>query len=430
MFSKLKNMAHQVAVLEADLNEQKQKWDELHSQEKISEKEKQNLEYGMNNLKKGIEKTKNYLDHSVLELALPKQRRKIEELGLNMSQYRIQTFPVISHQTEGNVNPSFDTKIFKPDVPINSNIFLQDLDVNLQASIAKILSLDFSQDTNQNSYTIGKMELQTLYSPIFRNQSSTERANRLRGELPEFAKRYLQQDANIAMRIRDLVLPLRKRIQELRGKKPPIPPFRDKTFNDLYVRYSKLIDERETGFEAFRNQYSEDKKDFMETAQKLKTGKQKHPVKTEVLFPIQSETDILIDALGELRNSGLEDLIVLRFSQNSGNYSDYLKYPLEQNLSKQRWQTIREWIYSGKSETPTPQLKKLISHGILANSRGEAEEILWNLDSKPLFSESGEGVSSVILSANLSGISRTIVDRTEGLEIIQKNKIPQLQPPC
>ncbi|EMN11211.1 adenylate/guanylate cyclase catalytic domain protein [Leptospira borgpetersenii str. Brem 307] len=422
MFSKLKNMAHQVAVLEADLNEQKQKWDELHSQEKISEKEKQNLEYGMNNLKKGIEKTKNYLDHSVLELALPKQRRKIEELGLNMSQYRIQTFPVISHQTEGNVNPSFDTKIFKPDVPINSNIFLQDLDVNLQASIAKILSLDFSQDTNQNSYTIGKMELQTLYSPIFRNQSSTERANRLRGELPEFAKRYLQQDANIAMRIRDLVLPLRKRIQELRGKKPPIPPFRDKTFNDLYVRYSKLIDERETGFEAFRNQYSEDKKDFMETAQKLKTGKQKHPVKTEVLFPIQSETDILIDALGELRNSGLEDLIVLRFSQNSGNYSDYLKYPLEQNLSKQRWQTIREWIYSGKSETPTPQLKKLISHGILANSRGEAEEILWNLDSKPLFSESGEGVSSVILSANLSGISRTIVDRTEGLEIIQKNK--------
>ncbi|MBE8398490.1 adenylate/guanylate cyclase domain-containing protein, partial [Leptospira borgpetersenii serovar Hardjo-bovis] len=150
-----------------------------------------------------------------------------------------------------------------------------------------------------------------------------------------------------------------KRIKERRGKKPPIPPFRDKTFNDRYVRYSKLIDERETGFEAFRNQYSEDKKDFMETAQKLKTGKQKQPVKTEVLFPIQSETDILIDALGALRNSGLEDLIVLRFSQNSGNYSDYLKYPLEQNLSKQRWQTIREWIYSGKSETPTPQLKKL-----------------------------------------------------------------------
>ncbi|WP_444874226.1 adenylate/guanylate cyclase domain-containing protein [Leptospira santarosai] len=420
MFSKLKNMAHQVAVLEADLNEQKQKWDELRSQEKISEKEKQNLEHEMDNLKKGVEKARNHLDRSVLELALPKQHRKIEELRLNMSQYRIQTFPVISHQTEENVNPSFDTKIFRPDVPINSNVFLPEIDVDLRASVAKILSLDFSQDTNQNSYTIGKMELQTLYAPIFRNQSSTERADRLRGELPDFAKRYLQQDENIATRIRDLVPPLRKRIQELKGKKPPIPPFRDKTFNDLYVRYSKLIEERETGFETFRIQYSKDKKGFEETAQKPGTGKQKHPVKTEVFFPIQSETDILIDALGELRNAGLEDLIVLRFSQNSGNYSGYLKYPSEQKLSKQRWKAIREWIYSGKSETPTPQLKKLISHGILANSRGEAEEILWNLDSRPLLSESG--VSSAILSANLSGVSRTIVDRTEGMETIQRNK--------
>lgn len=211
-------MAHQVAVLEADLNEQKQKWDELRSQEKISEKEKQNLEHEMDNLKKGVEKARNHLDRSVLELALPKQHRKIEELRLNMSQYRIQTFPVISHQTEENVNPSFDTKIFKPDVPINSNVFLPDIDVDLRPSVAKILSLDFSQDTNQNSYTIGKMELQTLYAPIFRNQSSTERADRLRGELPDFAKRYLQQDENIATRIRDLVPPLRKRIQELKGK--------------------------------------------------------------------------------------------------------------------------------------------------------------------------------------------------------------------
>lgn len=97
-----------------------------------------------------------------------------------------------------------------------------------------------------------------------------------------------------------------------------------------------------------------------------------------------------------------------------------MKYPSEQKLSKQRWKTIREWIYSGKSETPTPQLKKLISHGILANSRGEAEEILWNFDSRPLLSESG--VSSAILSANLSGVSRTIVDRTEGMETIQRNK--------
>ncbi|WP_061248139.1 adenylate/guanylate cyclase domain-containing protein [Leptospira alstonii] len=422
MYSKLKNIAHQVAVLEADLNEQKQKWDELHSLEKTSEKEKLDLEHGLDNLKTGTEKARNQLDHSILELALPKQHKKIEDLGLNMSQYRIQTFPVISNQIKENLTPSFDTKIFKPDVSINSNIFLRDIDLNLKDSITKILSLDFSQDTDKNSYTIGKMELQTLYSPIFRNQSSTERADRLRKELPDFAKRYLQQDANTAAQIRDLVVPLKKRIQELKAKKPPLPPFKDKTFNDLYVRYSKLIAEREAGFETFRNQYSEDKKDFKETPQKIKIGKQKNPIKTEVSFPIQSETDLLIDALGELRNAGLEDLIVLRFSQNSGTYSDYLRDPKEQNLSKQRWKAIREWIYSGKSEAPTPQLKKLISHGIIANSRGEAEEILWNLDSKPLFAESGDEVSSAILSANLSGISRTLVDRTEGLEMVQKNK--------
>lgn len=417
-YSKLKNIAHQVVVLEADLNEQKQKLEELHVSEKTSEKDKQNLEQTMDYLKKGIEKTRNQLDRSILELSLPKQHKKIEELGLNMSQYRIQTFPVVLNQSRENLTPSFDTKIFKPEVSINSNIFLNDIDVNLKDSISKILSLDFSQDTNKNSHTVGKMELQVLYSPIFKNQNSTQRADQLKKELPEFVKRYLQQDANITLKIRDLVVPLKKKVKELKEKKPPIPPFRDKTFNDLYARYSKLIEERQTVFEKFKNEYSEDKKNIQETSKKLNI----HQRARSVSFPIQSEKDILIDALGELRNAGLEDLIVLRFSQNSGNYSDYLKYPKEQNLSKERWRSIREWIYSGRSETPTPQLKKLISYGIISHSRVEAEEILWNLDSKPLFVESGDDVSSTILSANLSGISRTIVDRTEGLETIQKNK--------
>ncbi|MCG6170058.1 HAMP domain-containing protein [Leptospira sp. FAT1] len=421
-YSKLKNMAHQIAVLEADLNEQKQRWDELHSQEKTTEREKQDLERGMDNLKNGIEKTRSSLDHSILEIALPKQHRKIEELGLNMSQYRIQTFPVISNQIKENLTPSFDTKIFKPDVSINSNIFLHDIDANLKDSIAKILSLDFTQDTDRNSYTIGKMELQTLYSPIFRNQNSTERATRLREELHDFAVHYLQQDAAFATQIRDLVIPLRKRIQELKEKKPPIPPFKDKSFNDLYARYAKLIQDRNAAFERFRDEHSEDKKDLVEAAQKLKVLKSKHPIPATKSYPIQSEADVLIDALGELRNAGLEDLIVLRFSQTSGDYQDYLRNPKEQDLSKERWEAIREWIYSGKSETPTPQLKKLVPHGIIANSRGEAEEILWNLDSKPLLADSGDEVSSLILSANLSGISRTLVDRTEGLEMIQKNK--------
>ncbi|MFE1940186.1 adenylate/guanylate cyclase domain-containing protein [Leptospira kirschneri] len=414
-YSKLKNMAHQVVVLEADLNEQKQKLEELRVSEKTSEKEKQNLEEEMDHLKKGVEKIRNQLDRSILELSLPKQHKKIEELGLNMSQYRIQTFPVAFNQSRGNLIPSFDTKIFKPEVSINSNIFLNDIDVSLKDSISKILSLDFSQDTNKNSYTIGKMELQVLYSPIFKNQNSTQRANRLKKELPDFAKHYLQQDASIVLKVRDLVVPLKKRVQELKEKKPPIPPFRDKTFKDLYARYSKLIAERRTVFETFKNEYSEDKKNLKETSKKLNVPERVRSVKTEISFPIQNEKDVLIDA-------GLEDLIVLRFSQNSGNYSDYLKYPKEQNLSKERWKSIREWIYSGKSETPTPQLKKLISYGIVSHSRVEAEEILWNLDSKPLIVESGDDVSSTILSANLSGVSRTIVDRTEGLETIQKNK--------
>lgn len=91
-------MAHQVVVLEADLNEQKQKLEELRVSEKTSEKEKQNLEEEMDHLKKGVEKTRNQLDRSILELSLPKQHKKIEELGLNMSQYRIQTFPVAFNQ--------------------------------------------------------------------------------------------------------------------------------------------------------------------------------------------------------------------------------------------------------------------------------------------------------------------------------------------
>lgn len=86
-----------------------------------------------------------------------------------MSQYRIQTFPVVFNQSRENLIPSFDTKVFKPEASINSNIFLNDIDISLKDSISKIISLDFSQDTNKNSYTIGKMELQVLYSPILKN---------------------------------------------------------------------------------------------------------------------------------------------------------------------------------------------------------------------------------------------------------------------
>lgn len=192
--------------------------EELRVSEKTSEKEKQNLEQEMDHLKKGIEKTRNQLDQSILELSLPKQHKKIEELGLNMSQYRIQTFPVVFNQSRENLIPSFDTKIFKPEASINSNIFLNDIDISLKDSISKIISLDFSQDTNKNSYTIGKMELQVLYSPIFKNQNSTQRADRLKKELPDFTKRYLQQDANIALKVRELVIPLKKRVQELKEK--------------------------------------------------------------------------------------------------------------------------------------------------------------------------------------------------------------------
>ncbi|MBM9500605.1 adenylate/guanylate cyclase domain-containing protein [Leptospira sp. 201903071] len=421
MYSKLLKLAQQVAVLEADLSEQKQKWDELVAQEGATEKDKLPIEQRMELLKTGIEKARNQLDHSILEQALPKQHRKIEELGLNMSQYRIQTFPVLANHGKENLTPSFDTRIFKPDGPINGNEILPVVNVDLKESISRVLSLDFNGNAEKNAYTIENMELQTLYSPIFRNQSSTERANRIREKIPDFAKRYLQQDSEISKRIAELVGPLKKRISELKEKKPPIPPFKDKSFNNLYSQYSKLVQERDAAFEKFRNEFSEDKKNQEATAQKIKPGKTKSP-KERTFFPIQSDSDLLIDALGEIRNAGLEDLIILRFSQNSGAYLDYLRDPKIQSSSKERWGAIRDWIYSGKSETPTPQLKKLVSDGIIANSRGEAEEILWSLDSKPLLSETGDEVSSSLLSANLSGISRTLVDRTEGLEMVRKNR--------
>ncbi|WP_100765474.1 adenylate/guanylate cyclase domain-containing protein [Leptospira ellisii] len=418
-YSKLKTLAQVVAVLEADLNEQKGRWDELHAKERTSEREIQETEAATESLKDKIEKARNVLDRSILELSLSKQHRKIEELGLDMSQYRIQTFPVIGNQVKENLIPSFDTKIFKPDGPVNSDVFFSEIDAHLKDSIRKILALDFSQNIRENAYTIGKTELQTLYSPIFRNQNSTERALKMRGTAPDFAKRYVQQDVSVSYQIRDLIPSLKKRIQELKEKKPPIPPFQDRTYRDLYGRYSKLVQDRDEVFETFRNEFSEDKKVAAENAAKPKPGKNKNP---KTSFPIQSETDLWIDSLGQARNAALEDWIVLRFSQNSGAYQDYLRNPKEQILAKERYAAIRDWIYSGKSETPTPQLKKLIPDGIIANSRGEAEEILWGLDSKPLLSESGEEIASSILTANLSGISRTLVDRTEGLQMIRKNR--------
>jgi adenylate cyclase len=128
------------------------------------------------------------------------------------------------------------------------------------------------------------------------------------------------------------------------------------------------------------------------------------------------------ESMRSIRDSALEDWILLKFKTDLTDYDRYYQNDGDQNLYRARWQAIRLWISDATSETPKGLLKKLFPDGTFAHSRSEAEEILWKLDSLPLFGDDNQTMSKEVLESNFSGLIRTLVDRTDGIHAIQKNR--------
>ncbi|MBX7057383.1 MAG: adenylate/guanylate cyclase domain-containing protein [Leptospirales bacterium] len=339
------------------------------------------------------------LDSRIAQLMAGSRKRKIKELGLDTGRFRIQTFPTGAITGSESSQPTLDTSLFDPESKLNQSLADPDLESSLSAaldSLSQTLGLDSSLTPTQ--LELGEMQLQALYSPYFRNPQSTERARSvetLRAEAHEW-QHYLELDANYAAKLGDLSKKIAQRLEELRKQRPPTPPFRDTQFRQLYSSYAAIVAERN--------------KAFAQQAAAESSADAAAPV------------DRLADAVGNLREAALEDGVLLRFREDSAAYDSYLRDALLRQSQQERWQKLRQWIYAGESETPDRGLSRAYSEGIIGNSRTEAEQIMWRLDSSPLLASDSEDVSQQVLGRNFAGVIRTLVDRTRGLEEIKQNR--------
>jgi adenylate cyclase len=354
-------------------------------------------------------KLRSELDASVIAHLLEARKRKIQELGLDTGRFRIQTFSTLGLEPGLPPEAAVDTRLFDPDSPLNQLDVDAALEDSLRSAFASIRQNGVLRNIKPVALRMDGLELQALYSPYFEHPASTERARLLEERRPSIKLRYnergeevppwgwaayVAEEQAILAQLARITPVLRTRLKTLRETNPPTPPYRDAAFRAQYDRYAKLVQQRNTLYESFL---------------------QAHP-------PSEEER-LAVEALGTLRDAALEDQLLVRFRTDGADSMRSARSPEERARSLRRWAALREWIYSGRSETPTPQLKTLFSDGLIGNSRTEAEEVLWKLDTTPLYSETGRGdLPQLVLGENFAGVTRTIVDRTDGLRAIERNR--------
>ncbi|TGK08936.1 adenylate/guanylate cyclase domain-containing protein [Leptospira fletcheri] len=396
-FSQLQHLAKQVVFAERDASLlRKRLYEVKENREKMDATELSALEEDVREKSLLARKRRSAMDSKIVQLLADSRRKKIKDLGLDTGRFRIQTFPLSGILPGQDSEPTLDTRIFDPESPLNEISFDSSLEEGLKRSLNTLVEkVGVTGEIPPDSFQHTGLELQALYSPHFRNPASTERAKLVeasRNQLGAWSS-YLSEERAILVDLNKIPPLLSTRLKELREKKPPVPPFKDKEFRKQYENYESLIRKRDLLFATY---------------------KRNHPPKEEE----QSR----VEALGSIRDSALEDLVLLRFRPDGSDYERSLRSEEESRIFRERWANLRQWIYSGESETPTAKLKALFPDGIIGNSRTEAEQILWKLDTVPLLSGEGDDVPTIVLSSNFSGLIRTIVDRTEGLKSIRNNR--------
>jgi adenylate cyclase len=341
-------------------------------------------------------KAQSQLEHKIALYIIESKKKNIEELGLDTHRFRMQTFPVSRMGVDGMLEPSFDTIIFNQESDLANVQNISELNDSLLQSYKSIMENPTDDYTeHSSSFEWNGMEIQSIYSPIFKYPDSTARARNilmLENKLNAFKSFYLY-DRDNSEKVSILYPKIKNRLDILRKSKSPIPPYKDKQFIDYYKEYDKLIQDREEEFDKIFNKKSVKESDYLG-----------------------------FESLRSIRDSSMEDSILLRYNTDISYLEKYIADIEFRDNYRKRWKELRRWVADGKSETPTDELRKFFPDGTIGKSRSEAEEIIWNLDSTALFPLDSESIPKLILSKNLTGIIRTLVDRTDGVQLIRENR--------
>lgn len=347
---------------------------------------------------KALFKLRGQLDAKIAALLLPSRRKIIQETGLEQRLLRIQTFPVSDLENVENIEPSFDTNLISKESPLSALVNHAELDQNSKRVLSELaLSPASSLSQAVLDFQWNGLEVEALYSPLFAHPTSTlwAKAQIYNAKQLVAQKNFLQRDLKSANEIAALFPKIKARLKILKEKKPPLPPYADKEFVTLYRAYDRIIKERGEATDATLGSPPKD---------------------------ALSHNDIALESLRVLRDAAWEDSILLRYKHDESESERYLASLKDREFFKKRWALLRRWVSEARSETAPDALKRLYTNGQVAKSRSEAEELLWDFDSKPLFPEGRPVAATGILQENLTAILRTLVDRTEGVRLVKTNR--------
>lgn len=336
------------------------------------------------------------LDKRIAALLIPSRKKVIEDTGLENSLFRIQTFPVTDLSAEQKLSASFDTNLLGKDSPLAHLEETAAMEANLRKAYARLVeSPESDVDSDALAFNRNGFEVQTLYSPLYQRPVSTAwaRTITLQPEKILQVAGLVAQDSALAGRIAEIAPKIKTRLKVLKEKKPPQPPYNDRDFRSLYRDYGAVVAERSALYE-----------------------------KLFAAEPGEALVNLPAEAVKVMRDCAWENSILLRYRYDESEFNRFIHSRKEREAARGRWAALRRWISEAQSETAPAALKRLFSMAQIAKSRSEAEEILWELDAKPLFVQQKPALATAILQENLTAVMRTLVDRTAGLELVVKNR--------
>jgi len=402
------------------------------------------------------------------------QLKKIEEAGIYNSNIRI-----ITYNRSGDLN-SDTGGYFRDSLVKFSSLFDNDNFKKDKSVFFKNIDIFSSVKLHEYDYVIDKKFYHVRYVPLYKNPATSERITAIIREMNSNSgnwRQFLKEDLRISGEIAGLVSNLRNRLDTLRESKKV--PGTDADFISLYSSYRKLLTERENVFKnhapyqdemnqisAYYNSkirtVSDNLADEQKKINELKSSKEKSPdeiaedlessmaavedykdeikkIKTDMEQAKediwQSEKLSARNAMRYLRDAALYDYAILKQKPDPSAYRNYLRSSINREIDAKRWNTLREWIMSARSETDLPEsvtgmrTVKLAEDGILAYSRSEAEEYMWQVDSTPIAEKIGllssgleTGIVEDLLEQNIAGFHGVFIDKTEGVENIARNR--------
>lgn len=397
-------------------------------------------------------------------------RDKVEELGFNPRNVRIQSYDI-------EKNLFLDTgKLIEGSSFSSRRLFSQ---ADFESDKNDFLTFEQNElvhlsENKSKSYEIGKNLFEVISKPFFKSPGLTNRSSLIIQDMETGESNWMEmmrEDRSLTIEFEDLIDKLRERRLAIINSN--IQPSKDKEFIQLYKDYNTLLKKRSSLFTKLHPYPDENKnrresinvsiKELETKAEKLElkisslrsesklaitngeenlaekleleaenlgsdlsnTNEEIEQVKNTITSWNEYPKLKLAESYQNLRDASLKAYIHLPYKNDTLSYDKFLRDNSIFNSEHRRWTHIRDWIMDANSETTLPKIYlpgrgrvETFEDGILSRSRLEAEEYMWFLDSTPLYSfpDIDKSLAHILLSKNLAGVNLIIIDRSDAVK--------------